>query len=117
MPGFNRDTQFDGQMTYVNMWDKLIPTASIQNLANSCGTEVGNVMQWPSFLAALAHGDVQYSVYSSIFPKGMELKLLSRVLTKAHTPTIMSYKIKPIFLSCNFVSRDLPVRMPKMLIM
>ena len=74
LPGFPSGFQLDGQITYMNMWDKLIPKASIQSLANSCGTETGNVLHW-SFLPAFSQGDVQYSAYSSIAPKGMKLQV------------------------------------------
>ena len=68
------NNQFEGQITSMNMWDKVITTASIQNLANGYQTEAGNVLHW-SFFAAMAHGDVQLSAYSSVSPKGTEYEL------------------------------------------
>lgn len=63
--------QFEGQITSMNMWDKVITTASIQSLASGYQTEAGNVLHW-SFFAAMAHGNVQLSAYSSVSPKGTE---------------------------------------------
>ena len=68
------NNQFEGQITSMNMWDKVITTASIQNLANGYQTEAGNVLHW-SFFAAMAHGDVQLSADSSVSPKGTEYEL------------------------------------------
>ena len=65
------NNQFEGQITSMNMWDKVITTASIQSLASGYQTEAGNVLHW-SFFAAMAHGNVQLSAYSSVSPKGTE---------------------------------------------
>ena len=62
--------QFEGEITHMNMWDYVLPQTFIQTLAKSGGAETGNVLHW-SFFAAMAVGNVQYSQYSSIFPKGM----------------------------------------------
>lgn len=68
------NNQFEGQITFMNMWDKVITTASIQSLASGYQTETGNVLPW-SFFAAMAHGNVQLSAYSSVSPKGTEYEL------------------------------------------
>ena len=68
------NNQFEGQITSMNMWDKVITTALIQSLASGYQTEAGNVLHW-SFFAAMAHGDVQLSAYSSVSPKGTEYEL------------------------------------------
>lgn len=65
------NNQFEGQITSMNMWDKVITTASIQSLASGYQTEAGNVLHW-SFFAAMAHGNVQLSAYSSVSPKGTD---------------------------------------------
>lgn len=65
------NNQFEGQITFMNMWDKVITTASIQSLASGYQTEAGNVLPW-SFFVAMAHGNVQLSAYSSVSPKGIE---------------------------------------------
>lgn len=65
--------QLEGEITYMNIWDMVLSKASVQNLANSCGSEAGNVLHW-SFFAAMIYGDVQISPYSSVFPKGMKFK-------------------------------------------
>ena len=65
------NNQFEGQITFMNMWDKVITTASIQSLASGYQTEAGNVLPW-SFFVAMAHGNVQLSAYSSVSPKGTE---------------------------------------------
>ena len=63
------NNQFEGQITSMNMWDKVITTALIQSLASGYQTEAGNVLHW-SFFAAMSHGNVQLSAYSSVSPKG-----------------------------------------------
>ena len=62
--------QLEGEVTYMNLWDKTLSEASIQSLAHSCQAETGNVLQW-SFFAAMAVGAVQYVPFSACMSKGM----------------------------------------------
>lgn len=66
----NNPQQFEGEITYMNLWDKVLSQTAIQNLAHSCEAETGNVLQW-SFFAAMATGDVQYVPSSACLSKGM----------------------------------------------
>lgn len=61
--------QFKGEVTYVNLWDKALSEASVQNLALSCGVLTGNVLQW-SFFAAMVEGEVQYVPISACKSEG-----------------------------------------------
>ena len=74
VPGYK--LQFEGELTHMNMWDYNLQESVIQRLANMGGEEAGNVLPW-SFFAAMAYGEVQYSPYSSISPKGMIKILMS----------------------------------------
>lgn len=67
-----QNDQYEGQITYMNMWDRVLSEAFIQRLANFVEAEMGNVLHW-SFFAAMTHGDVHYSLHSSISPKGTKL--------------------------------------------
>ena len=59
-----------GEVSYVNLWDKVLPEASIQSIAHSCQSETGNLLQW-SFFAAMAVGAVQFVPSSACASKGM----------------------------------------------
>ena len=62
--------QMEGEVTYVNLWDKALSEASIQSIAHSCRAETGNLLQW-SFFAAMAVGTVQYVPASACTSKGI----------------------------------------------
>lgn len=76
VPGYK--WQFEGELTHMNMWDYVLQESLIQRLATMGGEEAGNVLHW-SFFAAMAYGEVQYSPYSSISPKGMIKIVMSGV--------------------------------------
>ncbi|PFX18451.1 Fibroleukin, partial [Stylophora pistillata] len=58
------------EITYMNLWDKVLSTVSIENLAHSCGAEAGNVLQW-SLFAAMSVGNVQVVPSSACRAKEM----------------------------------------------
>lgn len=58
------------EITYMNLWDKVLSTVSIKNIAHSCGAEAGNVLQW-SLFAAMSVGNVQVVPFSACRAKGM----------------------------------------------
>lgn len=62
--------QLEGEVSYVNVWDKVLSEASIQSIAHSCRAETGNLLQW-SFFAAMAVGTVQYVPASACTSKGI----------------------------------------------
>ena len=66
----NKPEPFKGEITYMNLWDKVLQEASIQNIAQSCGAEAGNVLHW-SFFAAMADDVVQYVPFTGCKSKGM----------------------------------------------
>ena len=69
--------QLEGEITYMNLWDKVLSTTTIENLAHSCGGETGNVLHW-SLFAAMVVGKVQYTPFSSCRSKGMALIVFVR---------------------------------------
>ena len=62
--------QLEGEITYMNFWDKVLSNASIENLALSCSAEAGNVLQW-SLFAAMSVGNVQVVPFSACRAKGI----------------------------------------------
>lgn len=62
--------QLEGEVSYVNMWDKVLSEASIESIAHSCQAETGNLLQW-SFFAAMAVGSVEYVPSSACTSKGI----------------------------------------------
>ena len=62
--------QLEGEITYMNLWDKVLSNASIENLALSCSAEAGNVLQWSLFSAMLV-GNVQVVPFSACRAKGI----------------------------------------------
>ncbi|CAH3169837.1 unnamed protein product [Pocillopora meandrina] len=62
--------QLEGEITYMNLWDKVLSNASIENLALSCSAEAGNVLQW-SLFAAMSVGNVQVVPFSACRAKGI----------------------------------------------
>lgn len=62
--------QLEGEVSYVNLWDKVLSEASIQSIVHSCQAETGNLLQW-SFFAAMAVGSVEYVSSSACTSKGI----------------------------------------------
>ena len=56
--GFSAGDSFIGEMTDVNIWDRVITDQEITRMSKSCFTGVGNVFQWSDFKAHLK-GSVQ----------------------------------------------------------
>ena len=48
---FDKGESFCGQMTGVNIWDRVIPYREILRLSRACRTGTGNVFQWGDFKA------------------------------------------------------------------
>ena len=65
-----RSNQLEGEITYVNLWDKVLSEASIQSIVHSCQAETGNLLQW-SFFAAMVVGTVEYVPSSTCTSKGI----------------------------------------------
>ena len=65
-----KNNQLEGEVSYVNLWDKVLSASSIQSSAHSCQAETGNLLQW-SFFAAMAVGTVQYVPSSACTSKGI----------------------------------------------
>ena len=62
----------------MNLWDKVLSNARIENLALSCSAEAGNVLQW-SLFAAMSVGNIQVVPFSACREKGIVLKCISVV--------------------------------------
>ena len=67
--------QLEGEITYMNLWDKVLSNARIENLALSCSAEAGNVLQW-SLFAAMSVGNIQVVPFSACREKGIVLKCI-----------------------------------------
>lgn len=76
--------RLEGEVSYVNLWDKVLSEASIQSIAQSCQAETGNLLQW-SFFAAMAVGTVQYVPSSPCTSKGIVVDSALGWFSIAHT--------------------------------
>ena len=47
--GFNADQSFVGELTGVNIWDRVIHHQEIARMSKSCLTGEGNVYKWSDF--------------------------------------------------------------------
>ena len=65
-----RSNQLEGEVSYVNLWDKVLSEASIQSIVHSCQAETGNLLQW-SFFAAMTVGTLEYVPSSACTSKGI----------------------------------------------
>ena len=48
---FQKHESFSGEMTGVNIWDRVISRQEILRLSKACRTGTGNVFQWSDFKA------------------------------------------------------------------
>lgn len=55
---FQTYESFYGEMTGVNVWDRVIPHQEISRLSKSCRTGTGNIFKWSDFKAHVK-GSVQ----------------------------------------------------------
>ena len=53
-----RSFPFVGKLSHVNMWNRTFLSPTIEAMAKEPGTDVGNVISWPS-LKTKAHGGVK----------------------------------------------------------
>ena len=52
--GFNADQSFQGMLSYVNLWDEVLPPEDIKEMSTSCLLDEwneANVFKWPDFLS------------------------------------------------------------------
>lgn len=99
--------QLEGEVTYMNLWDKVLSEASIQSLAHSCQAETGNVLQW-SFFAAMVVGAVQNVPFSACTSKGTTINSALRWLSIADSPSLR-HPTPPGSISVRLAELSLPV--------
>ena len=56
--GFNADQSLQGNLTSVNMWDRVLTAQEISELAKSCTAGEGNIVKW-SDLKDKGEGEVK----------------------------------------------------------
>ena len=55
--GFEQEQSFLGQMSGVNVWNKVLTADEILHMSKNCSFGVGNYLRWSDFVTGL-HGDV-----------------------------------------------------------
>lgn len=55
--GFQYSQGFVGRISGMNLWDFIVPQKKILRMSQTCGVEIGNVLQWLDFETKY-HGDV-----------------------------------------------------------
>ena len=64
--GYQKFQSFQGNLTSVNMWDKILPSDEIAMLAKKCPSGEGNVIKWRD-IVPFKNGNVQFFCGVSCF--------------------------------------------------
>ena len=64
---FEQYQSFIGQMSGVNMWDRVLTAEEILHMSGNCSYGVGNYVRWSDFVTGL-HGDVRKTSPATCLP-------------------------------------------------
>ena len=64
--GYQEHQSFQGNLTSVNLWDKVLPSDEIAMLAKKCPSGEGNVIKWRD-IVPFKNGNVQFFCGVSCF--------------------------------------------------
>ena len=56
--GFQLEQSYQGNLTNVNLWDRVLTEEEVADLSRSCSVGEGNVIKWSDFIARV-EGDIQ----------------------------------------------------------